>query len=169
MNTQNKSDPPLRKFGWFGLRDKMRIFKQMYQFHSTLDVEVALRAELWKGMGIGRNRRIPVEPFCDLHNDPEFDQPLVCIAPGIFVCQLCRSFTSFPVSVARPTIKLVPDVERQTGPIIRERPAIANIRKWHPDDEAGPRTNEHRAIRKRNTVNLALEDVPTQELKRGKV
>jgi hypothetical protein len=121
--------------------------KLLYKISFHTDVDRALRARLWNGIQIGRRLQRPAEPWCDLHNDPEFDQPLVSIAPGVFVCGLCRTLNTAPARTAPPTIKLVPDVERNTSPIIQERPAFAYRRQLHPDNEAGDDTQHLRSIR----------------------
>jgi hypothetical protein len=83
----------------------------MWKYHSTYNIEKALKRQRWQGIAIGR-REVNKYPHCDFH--PE--QPLIVIAPGLFACQECRQMSQ-PMPVVRPTVRLFPDVERHTDRI----------------------------------------------------
>lgn len=120
-----------------------RVLYQMWMYHSSYDVERALREMLWRGMDIGR-REASTCPHCDFHEK----QPLIVIAPGLFACPECRQISQ-PLPVVRvqprihqprPTILLQPaDMERHTDGI--ELPAKTYARAR--EQGAGPQTASH--------------------------
>jgi hypothetical protein len=154
MNTQNDPPPQRRKFGWFGLRRYFRTLRQMYRFHNTWNAHEAQRQWRREGKAEGL-KECPIvvygrEVAYGIYSCGH-DAPLIAICPGIFTCPACRKVETATLPVARPTIRLTmpQELERTTGPIdMSERPAVANMRRWHPDEEAGSITKEHRAMRK---------------------
>jgi hypothetical protein len=132
-----------------------RKLAQMWRYHSSLDVERALRSELWRGIEIGKTRQAEIiygREIAPSDYSCEHDTPLLAIAPGVFTCTLCRDVQP----VARPTINLRGlDVEHVTEPgraLVRaqaERPLFGYRQLVHPDKEAGTDTQVLRALRKK--------------------
>jgi hypothetical protein len=117
-----------------------RILIQMWRYHTSIDVEKALKQTRWDAIQAGREL-VNANPYCDLHNNPRFDEPLVVIAPGIFICEQCRKISEPAIPVRRPTRRL--DSEQ---PIPGERPLLDYLHSIHPDASSGLATNEHRAV-----------------------
>jgi hypothetical protein len=123
------------------MTNPFRVLKQMIKYHSTYDIEKALRRQLWKGMEIGR-KQVNTTPCCDLHAT----EPLRAIAPGLFACQQCRQISQ-PMPVTRPTVKLSPEMlrDRHTDSVALPAKMYSQARRAG----AGPQTAASAAISNR--------------------
>jgi len=157
------------------MMNPFRTFMQLWHYHSSIDVEKALRAELWRGIDIGKRRQPDIVYGREIAPSMwkcEHTTPLVVLMTGLLVCPECRKLDTVPLPIPRPTIKLVapPDFERNTGPInTKERPLFNYRRGVHPDEEAGTETQTLRAIHARDLAHLDPDDVPTQQLNKERL
>lgn len=81
-----------------------------------------------RGLEFGRMERATIyAQHCEKHA-----VKLIEIAPGTFVCTFCQE-------------RAIREIERQTGPIITERPLFAYLREQH--QQIGTETERYRAIK----------------------
>lgn len=139
------------------MANPLRVLYQMWKYHSTYDIEKALRQRLWDGIALGR-KQVNERP-CG------HTEPLFVIAPGVFTCPECRQISQpLPLPsprIARPTINLAAPAnshpERHTDPaafVSGAHPFLAYVRAGH--QHVSPRTEQHRALH------------PSSQQKRGK-
>jgi hypothetical protein len=138
------------------MKQWFRTLKQLWKYHSEIDVKQALDQSFWEGMQ-AEKREASKHSCCHVHTGTS----LVFIAEGLYGCPRCRQIAEPMLPVRRPTIRLTE----------------STIELPH-SGKMGPDTSLHVAINmlKEGQTGVmhkigqmqAVDDVPTQALNKKK-